>query len=96
MIRLTKTGFRQWLVKNKKVIVGKPDKPMDCPFCRFLKSKGAKEVRVPDIRYRVVDGQIHEHNLWQRVFQIKAINMETELGVIGLRGREALQVLDEL
>ena len=96
MIRLTKTGFRNWLVKNRRVLVGRPNEPSDCPFCQYLKSEGAKYVRVPRIGFRVVDGENHAHNKWQREFQKDAFLMERQLDVIGLRGQEALQVLDEL
>ena len=96
MIRLTKRGFRLWLVRNRKVLVGQSDNNSNCPFCRYLKSLGARRVYIPVVGYRIVDGRMHDHNKWQRDFQNAAIRMEQELDVVGLRGREALQVLDEL
>lgn len=95
MIRLTKQGFRHWLIKNRKVIVGRPEEPKDCPFCRFLKSQGAKRVNI-QIGHRIVDGGIHSHSAWQRNFQKKAIRRQKELDVIGLRGGEALYVLNSV
>lgn len=95
VIRLTKKGFRFWLFDNRRVIVGIADKPNACPFCCYLKSRGAKRVRIM-IAHRTVDGLVHQHNEWQRAFQHAAIDMERELDVRGLRGREALAVLDGL
>lgn len=96
MIRLTKTGFRQWLVMNRKVFVGQPNKMRSCPFCRYLKSRGLEKVSFPTVSCRIVGGKSILNNKWQRDFQRAAIDMERRLDVIGLRGREALQVLDEL
>ena len=95
MIRLTKAGFRRWLEANLGAIVGVTEAPDNCPFCRYLKSCGAKRAAI-QVSYRVVDGKRHKHSKWQRDFQHQAMYMERELDVIGLRGREALGVLDGL
>ena len=95
MIRLVKQDFRAWLLKNRKVLVGRPEDFKHCPFCNFLKSKGAKKVSI-HISHRIVDGKAHVHSQWQKDFQINAIKQQRSLDVIGLRGSEALQVLDEL
>ncbi len=95
MIRLAKKDFRRWLAKNQRVIVGDPDNPGLCPMCRYLKSRGAKRVFI-DIGYRRVDGQMHEHCKWQRDFQKEAMRVQRLLKVVGLRGREALAILDDV
>lgn len=95
MIRLTKKGFRAWLVKNQRVIVGLPEEPDNCPICRYLKSEGAKKVLI-QIGYRLIDGESHTHCKWQRRFQRKSMQLQRELDVVGLRGREALGILDEV
>ena len=94
MIRLVQADFRRWLRRNGGKIVGDPNEPSDCPFCRFLKSQGAKKVWI-DIPQRRVDGEIHTHSKWQRDFQHNAIRLKRELVVADLRGREALIALDE-
>lgn len=96
MIRLTKTGFRQWLIKNRRVLVGRPSEIVNCPFCKYLKSKGAERVRIPDVRYRIMDGRKQANNKWQRDFQRQAMDMERRLDVIGLRGGEAIDILDSV
>jgi len=96
MIRLTKTGFRQWLVKNRKVIVGRSGDIRDCPFCKYLRSRGVKKVSFPTVSCRIVGGKVLPNNKWQKAFQRQAMDMERRLDVHGLRGLEALQVLDEL
>ena len=96
MIRLTRVDFRRWLVRNRKVIVGLPDDLEDCPMCRYLKSRGAKKIWMT-FGYRVVDGRSHNNGVkWQREFQRQAVRLERELDVIGLRGQEALDVLDSV
>ena len=95
MIRLAKKDFRTWLNRNGGKIVGDPTNRTSCPFCRFLKASGAKKVVVL-IANRVVDGQSHQHSKWQRAFQCRAIRMQKELNVFGLRGREALKAMDEV
>lgn len=96
MIRLAKKEFRHWLMKNRKVLVGEPNEKAKCPFCLYLKWRGAKKVCVPTVGYRIVDGQIHEHNKWQRDFQRLAMRKQRELDVIGLRGGEAIDILDSV
>ena len=95
MIRLSKKDFRRWLVKRKRVIVGVAESPCGCAFHGYLKWRGARSIRI-QIKNRLVDGKFHRHNQWQRDFQIEAMKLEGELDVIGLRGREALAVLDGL
>ncbi len=95
MIRLVRKDFRRWLLKNKRILVGEPDDVKKCPFCKYLKSKGATTVTTR-VHHRIVDGSIHGHSKWQREFQTHAMKLQKDLDVIGLRGREALQVLDVL
>lgn len=95
MIRFYKRDFRAWLVEKQRVMVGLPSEIKKCPVCNFLRSRGAKTVEV-QITHRRVDGQRHEHNKWQRDFQKKAMKLQRDLDVIGLRGRECLAILDEL
>lgn len=95
MIRLTRKDFRRWLWRHRRVIVGRPAEARQCPICRYLKSCGAKFVRI-GIVSRTVDGQRHHHSKWQRDFQYKAIALERKLDVTGLRGQEALDILDGL
>ena len=95
MIRLAKKDFRFWLNRNGGKIVGDPTNRTSCPFCRFLKASGAKKVNI-SISSRVVDGRSHQHSKWQRDFQHHAIRLQRELAVVGLRGCEALDALDEV
>ena len=95
MIRLTRAGFRRWLAKNRGKIVGFPESHHYCPMCKYLRSEGAKNVYL-DIKWRRADGDTYTHSKWQRDFQRLAMRRQRELDGVGLRGREALQVLDEV
>lgn len=95
MIPLSRKAFRKFLEINARKNVGDPSDTHSCPFCHFLKSKGAKRVRI-NILWRAVDGERYEHRGWQREFQRAAMNLREELDVEELRGREALSVLDSL
>lgn len=95
MIRLTRKDFRRWLFRNRRVVVGIAENPRKCPFCRYLKWKGARFVNI-QVSHRWVDGHRNQHTKWQREFQREAMRKERELDVTGLRGREALAILDGL
>lgn len=95
MIRLSKANFRRWLVENDGKIVGDPTETNTCPLCRFLKSYGAKKVNM-NFSVRIVDGKSHQNIGWTRKFQRDAISLQHSFKVEGLRGREALRVLDSV
>ena len=95
MIRLVKKDFRQWLRFNARTIVGDPTENSTCPLCRFLKSRGAKKVLMK-FSARIVDGKLHDNSRWAVKFQKGAVELQRSLDVEGLRGREALQVIDSI
>jgi len=92
MIRLVQADFRRWLRRNDGKIVGDPTEVTSCPLCRYLKSHGAKKVRMT-IAARYVDNNTHMNSAWARSFQHRAIALQRQLRVEGLRGREALEAL---
>ncbi len=95
MIRIAQKDFRIWLRRNGGKIVGDPTDINTCPLCRFLKSRGAKKVRM-SFYARFVDGRSHNNTVWARKFQQRAIEVQRSLEVTGLRGREALTALNDV
>ncbi len=95
MIQLDKRAFRNWLTSHQGQIVGNPNSPHRCPIARFLQARGGKDIHV-EICERRVDGKIHQHIGWQQDFQVRAQELQKELNVTGLRGREALRALQDV
>ena len=92
MIRLAKADFRRWLRRNRFRDVGEPSDMKDCPLCRYLKSRGAKQVLI-SVAWRQVDGKHHTHNSWQREFQNNAMTLAKAFHVPELQGIQALLAL---